>query len=56
MLYAMCSYVLNKTTHAVKHRFHKFGDWLAGDEGLNSDDVRAGGVIGDAWQGPAVVL
>src|SRR5687768_12225439 len=23
-LYAMCSYVLNKTTHAVKHRLHKF--------------------------------
>ncbi len=56
LLYAMCSYILNKTTHAVKHRLYKFRDWLAGKEGLDCDDVRAGGVIRDARQGPVVVL
>ena len=56
LLYAMCSYVLNKPIHAVKHCLHKFRDWLAVDEGLDCDDVRAGGVIRDTWQGPVVVL
>ena len=56
LLYAMRSYVLNKGTHAVEHRLHKFCDWLSGDEGLDCDDVRAGDFIRDAWQGPVVVL
>lgn len=55
-LYAMCRYILNKTTHAVKHPLYKFRDWLSSDEGLDCDDIRAGCVIRDARQGPVVVL